>query len=152
MQTGSNQFKLVLKSVDSASLTARSYVTKTMSFYYCHVRTVTLVTMQHIPDDMVTTSKICIIFVKCDRVLTETIENLIKSVNFDSLSELCWNMSSVPYDTSDIHRFSTVNFPWIVKNCVKKLLSMDNYFNYVCKHYYPQIVDSTIYEALDKFT
>ena len=28
-----------------------------------------------------------------------------------------------------------------------KLLSMDSYFGYVCKKYYPQKVNSTIYEA-----
>ena len=28
-----------------------------------------------------------------------------------------------------------------------KLLSMESYFDYVCKKYYPQILDSTIYEA-----
>ena len=28
---------------------------------------------------------------------------------------------------------------------------MDNYFDYVCKKYYPQIVDSTIYEAFVSF-
>ena len=33
------------------------------------------------------------------------------------------------------------------KLCVKKLLSMDSYLDYVCKKYYPQTVDSTIYEA-----
>ena len=27
-----------------------------------------------------------------------------------------------------------------------KLLSMESYFDYVCKKYYPQIVDSIIYE------
>ena len=27
---------------------------------------------------------------------------------------------------------------------MKKLLSMDSYFDYVCKKYYPQIVHSTI--------
>ena len=33
------------------------------------------------------------------------------------------------------------------KLCVKKLLSMNSYFDYVVKEYYPQIVDSAIYEA-----
>ena len=28
-----------------------------------------------------------------------------------------------------------------------KLLSIDSYFDYVCKKYYSQIVESTIYEA-----
>ena len=28
-----------------------------------------------------------------------------------------------------------------------KLLSMESYFDYVCKKYYPQILDFTIYEA-----
>ena len=28
-----------------------------------------------------------------------------------------------------------------------KSLSMESYFDYVCKIYYPQIVDSSIYEA-----
>ena len=30
---------------------------------------------------------------------------------------------------------------------MKKLLSMDSYLDHVCKKYYPQTVDSTIYEA-----
>ena len=30
---------------------------------------------------------------------------------------------------------------------MKNILSMGNYFDYVCKKYYPQILDSTIYEA-----
>ena len=36
---------------------------------------------------------------------------------------------------------------WLSELCVKKLLSMDSYFDYVYKKYYPQIVDSTIYET-----
>ena len=28
-----------------------------------------------------------------------------------------------------------------------KLLSVKSYFDYVCEKYYPEIVDSTIYEA-----
>ena len=37
---------------------------------------------------------------------------------------------------------------WLNKLCVKKLLSLDSYFDYMCKKYYPQIPDNTIYEAV----
>ena len=37
------------------------------------------------------------------------------------------------------------------KLCVKKLLFLDSYFDYVCKKYYSQILDNTIYEAFIKF-
>ena len=36
---------------------------------------------------------------------------------------------------------------YLNKLCVKKLLFMDYYFDYVRKKYYPQIQDNTIYEA-----
>ena len=39
-------------------------------FFRRHVRTVTLMTMQPISDDMVTTSKICVIVAKCEWALT----------------------------------------------------------------------------------
>ena len=38
-------------------------------FFCCHVQTVTLVTMQPISDDMLTSSKICIAVAKCEGVL-----------------------------------------------------------------------------------
>ena len=38
-----------------------------------HVRTVTLMTMQPISDDMVRTSKICVVIVKCERALKWTL-------------------------------------------------------------------------------
>ena len=53
-----------------------------------------------------------------------------------------------------------LDFPWIVKNdlhypwiieswlYVKKLLYMGICFDYVCKKYYPQIVDNIIYEQI----
>ena len=31
------------------------------------------------------------------------------------------------------------------------IISIDSYFDYGCKKYYPQIVDSTIFEALVEF-
>ena len=48
----------------------RSHLTSTMCFFCRHVRTVTLVTMQPISDDMLTTSKICVAVAKCERALT----------------------------------------------------------------------------------
>ena len=48
----------------------RSHLTTTMCFFCRYVRTVTLVTMQPISDDMLTTSKICVAVGKCERALT----------------------------------------------------------------------------------
>ena len=42
-----------------------SHLTTTMCFFCRHVWTVTLVTMQPISDDMLTTSKICVAVAKC---------------------------------------------------------------------------------------
>ena len=47
-----------------------SHLTTTMCFSCRHVRTVSLVTMQPISGDMLTTSKICVAVAKCERALS----------------------------------------------------------------------------------
>ena len=44
-----------------------------MCFFCRHVRTVILMTMQPISDDMVTTSKVCVIVAKRERTLISTL-------------------------------------------------------------------------------
>ena len=53
-------------------LWVRSHLTTTRCFFYRHVQTVTLVTMQPISDDMVTMSKICVAVTKYGPIMGTT--------------------------------------------------------------------------------
>ena len=61
---------------NNPTVRVHSHLTTTMCFFGRHVRTVTLVKMQPISDDILTTSKNFVAVAKCERTLSseETIE------------------------------------------------------------------------------
>ena len=61
---------------DENNVRVRSHLTTTMCFFCRHVRTVTLVTMQPISDDIFTMSKICAAVTKCERALSDNVKRI----------------------------------------------------------------------------
>ena len=64
-----------------------------MCFFCRHVRTVTLMTMHPIPDDMLTTLKICVAVAKCERILRCDTKFCLIDSRLWRRNHFCWSIT-----------------------------------------------------------